>query len=484
MNGSGPEPTRLLHHEAPDLLEFEATIVAVRPGDAGFEVALDRTAFYTESGGQPADHGALAGRPVLGLRREGCVTWHAVTEGGLVPGDVVTGCIDAARRRDHVQQHTGQHILSQAFVREGARNTRGFHLGAEESTIDLDGDKPQIDLCESVATAANNCVLSDRPLRIHNVPREELGRYPLRRDPGAEHEVLRLIEIEGWDWSACGGTHARRTGEVGAIHLLGIEKVRGLWRTRFLAGERTLRYLSRAHRVLDEMARTHSLRWDGLAEAARAWTSEIAELTREVRSLRAERGEREAERLFLATKPGLGGVRLLGVWREDVSDGGHGPLRRGAGPDELRALASRFVASGTAVVLAGCPDGEREAWVAARSATWTETAGPPPHAGEWLREWLATRGGKGGGTETFAQGGAPRAMPTRSGPTPPGPTTRGPTPPGPTTRGPTPPGPETRGPAPRRSSTPGLAAPRSDGPGEDAGIFLQKRMSKGLGAAD
>jgi alanyl-tRNA synthetase len=464
MDQAGPKPTRLLHHEDTGLLAFEATVTAVRPLEHGCEIALDRTAFYTESGGQPADHGVLAGRPVLGLRHEGCVVWHAVTEGGLVPGDVVTGFIDAARRRDHMQQHTGQHILSQAFVREGARNTRGFHLGAEESTIDLDGDKPPSDLCESVATAANDCVLSDRLIRIHEVPREELDRYPLRRDPGAEHEILRLIEIEGWDWSACGGTHAQRTGEVGAIHLLGVEKVRGLWRVRFLAGGRTLRYLSRAHRVLDDTARAHSLRWDGLAEAARAWTAEIAELTREVRRLRAERGEKEAERLFLATKPGSGGVRLLGIWLEDFSDGGRGPLRGDAGPDELRALASRFVASGTAVVLAGCSEGEREVWVAARSAAWTEAAGPPPHAGEWLREWLATRGGKGGGTETFAQGGAPRAMPTRSGSASPGPA---------------PPGS-----ASRDSSTPGLAAPRSDGPGEDAGIFLQKRMSKGLGAAD
>jgi alanyl-tRNA synthetase len=441
MNRSGPEPTRLLHNEDTGLLEFEATVVAVRAGEHGGEIALDRTAFYTESGGQPADHGVLAGRAVLGLRREGGVVWHAVTKCGLVPGDVVTGCIDAARRRDHMQQHTGQHILSQAFVREGARNTRGFHLGAEESTIDLDGDKPQIELCESVAVAANDCVFSDRPISIHEVPREELGRYPLRRDPGAEQEVLRLIEIEEWDWSACGGTHARRTGEVGAIQILGVEKVRGLWRLRFLAGGRTLRYLSRAHRVLDETARAHSLRWDGLGDAARAWTAEIVELTREVRRLRVERGEREAERLLLATKPGSGGVLLLGLWREDAPHGEHG------GPDELRALASRFVASTAAIVLAGCPDGERETWVAARSAAWTDVEadagaaadGPPPHAGELLREWLAMRGGKGGGSDSFAQGGAPRAT---------------------------------------------AADPGSVDPGEEARIFLQKRMLKGLGASD
>jgi alanyl-tRNA synthetase len=378
------------------------------------------------------------------------VVWHAVEEGGLVPGDVVMGCIDAARRRDHMQQHTGQHILSQAFVREGARNTRGFHLGAEESTIDLDADKPEVGLCESVSVAANECVLSDRPVRIHEVPREELDRYLLRRDPGAEHEVLRLIEIEGWDWSACGGTHARRTGEVGPIQILGVEKVRGLWRVRFLAGGRTLRYLSRAHRVLDETARAHSLRWDGLAAAARAWTTEIAALTREVRGLRVERGEREAERLLLATAPGTGGVRLLGLWRED------------AGPDELRALTSRLVASGTAFVLAGCPDGEREIWVAARTAAWnaaataagTDTAGSPPHAGEWLREWLAVRGGKGGGTETFAQGGAPRGRSAD-------------------------PGSADSGPA-----DPGWADSGPADPGDVAMAFLQKRMSKGLGAAD
>ena len=477
MKPAGPGPTRLLHQEDTGLFAFEATVTAVRLVEHGSEIALDRTAFYVESGGQPADHGTLAGRPLLGLRRDGGVVWHAVTEGWLVPGDVVKGCIDAARRRDHMQQHTGQHILSQAFVREGARNTRGFHLGTEESTIDLDGDKPQSDLCASVAVAANDCVLSDRLIRIHEVPREELDRYPLRRDPGAEHEVLRLIEIEGWDWSACGGTHARRTGEVGAIHLLGVEKVRGFWRVRFLAGERTLRYLSRAHCVLDETARAHSLRWDGLAEAARAWTCEIAELTREVRRLRVERGEREAERLLHATTPGFGGVRRLGLWRED------------AAPDELRALASRFAASGAAVILAGCPDGERETWVAARSAAWTEAAGTPPHAGALLREWLVTRGGKGGGSETFAQGGAPRGMSAR-----PGLAAQGSAAQGSAAQGSAAQGSAAQGSAAQGVAASGLAASGSAtpcpadslfaGPGEDAGIFLQKRMSKGLGAAD
>jgi alanyl-tRNA synthetase len=439
MNPTEPEPTRLLHHEDPGLLEFEATVTAVRPGKHGFEIALDRTAFYAESGGQPADRGTLAGRTVLELSRVAGVVWHEVAEAGLDRGDAVTGSVDPGRRRDHMQQHTGQHILSQAFVREGARNTRSFHLGADESTIDLDGVKPPAELCESVAAAANDCVLSDRPVRIHQVPRGELGRYPLRRDPGGEHEVLRLIEIEGWDWSACGGTHARRTGEVGAIHLLGVERIRDLWRVRFLAGGRTLRYLTRAHRVLEETARAHSLRWDGLAEAARAWTVEIAELAREVRRLRVERGEREADRLLVATSPESDGVRLLGLWRED------GAL------DELRALASRFTTLGTSIVLAGCPDGERETWVAVRSTEWHHAARPAPHAGELLREWLAGRAGKGGGNDTFAQGGAPRAAPREVIPS---------------------------------AEAADSVAPGSVDPGQAARHFLQKRISKGLGAGD
>lgn len=398
MNAAGPGPTRLLHQEGTRLLEFEATVLDVRSSEEGREVALDQTAFYAESGGQPSDDGTLDGRPVLGLRRENGVVWHTVAEGAFAPGDGVVGRVDGARRRDHMQQHTGQHILSQAFVREGGRNTRSFHLGAEESTIDLDGERPEAALLESVASAANVCVLDDRSVRIHEVPRDELDRFPLRRDPGAEHEILRLVEIEDWDWSACGGTHAQRTGEVGTIQILGVEKIRGLWRVRFLAGVRSVRYLSQAHRVLDETARAHSLRWDAIAEAARGWTAEIAALTRELRRLRVERGEREADRLFLETEPGPGCVRLFGLWLES------------AGPDELRALASRLVVSGAAFVLAGCPDGDREIWVAAHSADWPAEAAPAPHAGEWLREWLAARGGKGGGSYAFAQGGAPRAV--------------------------------------------------------------------------
>jgi alanyl-tRNA synthetase len=422
MNDDGPGPTRLLHQEDTRLLGFEATVLAVRLSAEGWEVALDRTAFYAESGGQPSDHGLLAGRPVLALRREKGVVWHTVAESELAPGDPVVGRVDGERRRDHVQQHTGQHILSQAFVREGGRNTRSFHLGAEESTIDLDGEKPDAALLEAVVSAANACVLEDRPIHIHEVPRDELDRFPLRRDPGAEHEILRLVEIEDWDWSACGGTHAGRTGEVGTVHVLGVEKIRELWRVRFLAGGRTVRYLYRAHRVLDETARAHSLRWDAIAEATRGWTAEIAALAREVRRLRVERGEREADRLRLETAPQPGEARLFGLWLEH------------AGPDELRALASRLAVAGKVLVLAGCPDGDRETWVAARGPDWPAGEGWRPHAGECLRDWLASRGGKGGGSDAFAQGGAPRNV--------------------------------------------------SADPGEAARAFLQNRMPKGLPAAE
>jgi alanyl-tRNA synthetase len=401
-------PTRRLCHEDTWLFHFEASVLAVEPereraggGEAGeaVEVALDQSAFYAESGGQPSDRGTLAGLPVTALRLCEGVLWHRIgdlTRGqrqALRPGARIAGEIDASFRLDAMRQHTAQHMLSQALVRIGGNPTVGFHLGREESTVDVGGPAPGDQVIAAVLQMVNSVVLEDRPVRVHQVLREDAGRFPLRRDPGAEIGILRVIEIEGFDWSACGGTHARRTGEVGPVHVLGTEKIRGDRRIRFLAGERVLRYLAGVHAIVEEIAHARSIRWDQAAGVVSALGEDASRLSREVKMLRLERGRVEGKRLLTGAVADEDGVRRLRVWLGDRS------------PDELRGVAAGFVEPGPAILLAGGMHDGRAQWVAARSAEL-------PAGGEWnaaagLRKWLQTMGGNGGGSAVFASGTAP-----------------------------------------------------------------------------
>ncbi len=400
MSGQPIAPTERLSALDTYLFRFEGTVLGLRrAGEEHVEVALDRSAFYAASGGQPSDRGRLEGREVVAVLDEDGVIWHrflsaaAGPEPVFLPGAAVTGEIDAQTRLDHMQQHTGQHILSQAFLRTAELPTVSFHLGPEESTIDLRGARPGPEVCEAALIEANDCVLADRAVRTHLVDREEVGRYPLRREPTAEVDRLRLIEIEDYDWSACGGTHARRTGEVGPIQILGVEKIRSDWRIRFVAGRRALAYLRGAHRVLDEIARAHSLHWTGIPEAARAWKEAAGAAEREVRRLREERGAVEGERLW-RDAPEVAGGRAAAFWAGERT------------AEELRALAARFTEPGPSLLLAGGAASGRSHWVCARGGSGSVGPDFPP-ADQLLREWLEEIGGKGGGSGSFARGTGP-----------------------------------------------------------------------------
>lgn len=390
-------PTLRLHRDDSYLLDFEARVEAVEWSEDSCELALDRSAFYLESGGQPSDFGTLRGAPLLGLREADGILWHRLAldrADGPAVGEIVRAQVDRARRLDHLEQHSGQHILSAACVRVGAGDTVSFHLGRDESTLDLAGPEPTRERLRDALELANGCVLDDREFRIHSIDRADLARYPIRKDPGLEHDVLRLIEIDQFDWSLCGGTHARRAGEVGPIHVLGWEKNKGAWRIRFLAGRRTLRYLAVAHELLDDTARGYSIHWQAIPESMRAWRDESAALRKEVRQLRLERGEREGERLFANTVADARGLRCLAHWFGST------------GMEEARAAVNRVVALGPSLLLAGGVEAGRAYWFTARSESLPEDLSGW-NAGAALRAWLAPLGGKGGGNERFAQGSAP-----------------------------------------------------------------------------
>src|SRR5437667_8843195 len=204
--------TERLYYTDCYLREFEASVLKVEPDSQGFRVYLDRTAFYPESGGQPMDSGTLGGIPVRGLLEEGDAIAHVLVRAPQV--ERVQGKIDWPRRFDHMQQHTGQHALSAAFEMTRNYKTVSFHLGAAASSIDLDSDRLGQRQIEEAENLANEVVFENREVRIFFRPEAEASQLDWRKPTGREGDV-RLVEIDGFDLSACGGTHVSRTGAIG-----------------------------------------------------------------------------------------------------------------------------------------------------------------------------------------------------------------------------------------------------------------------------
>ena len=262
-------------------LDFEATVTDIRlhsreGADSLWQVALDKTAFYPDGGGQPWDTGVLVATAKSGATLEVPVerveedeageVWHYVRK-PLVAGTEVVGYVDAARRQDHEQQHSGQHLLSAMFLREIGARTVSFHLGVESCTIDLalrEGvEKIGEHELRRVEDAANVVVSEGRPLMSHWIEREMadlmLSRGDLRKLPPREGP-FRIVQMQGIEFNACGGTHVSNTGAIGAITLRRVEKVKQGWRVEFCCGLRAVRMARRDFEVLDGVARVLSVR--------------------------------------------------------------------------------------------------------------------------------------------------------------------------------------------------------------------------------
>jgi alanyl-tRNA synthetase len=273
--------TQRLYYDSAQL-EFTARITDIRlvskePSEAAdtahlWQVALDRTAFYPTGGGQPCDTGLLIAVAPSGTKLEIPVerveedeageVWHHIRK-PLTEGTEITGVVDPDRRTDHEQQHSGQHLLSAIFLRELAAPTVSFHLGAETSTIDLalpDGMEKLTDAdLAHVEESANRVIYENRPLLTHWVERplaeQMLARGDLRKLPDREGP-FRIVQMQGIEFNACGGTHVSTTGAIGSILLRRIEKVRQGWRIEFVCGLRAIRSARHDYTLLDTVART------------------------------------------------------------------------------------------------------------------------------------------------------------------------------------------------------------------------------------
>lgn len=380
--------TERLYYNDSHLIEFEARVVDVTERVSGWTaVVLDRTAFYPTGGGQPSDTGVLNRSRVVECIDDGDKgVLHVVQGATPARGETIKGRVDWPRRLDHMQQHTGQHILSQAFVTLFNAPTRSFRVLEQSCEIDVDLAHPGNDVIERAVELANNVIWEDRAITIRNVTAEEAGELPLRKEPAREGE-LRLIEIDGFDLTPCGGTHAYRTGEVGIIAVRTWERAKGLVRIEFVAGGRVLADYRKANKSAREIAALFSAGRDDAPHLAAQMLEENKELHRRVRTLEEAAADDEAERLFNEIPPREDGTRIIA----EVFD------RRDN--DSLKKLAHALIARPKTVALLGSRDGDTARLVFARS---NDAVGDMSML---MREACIVVDGRGGGKPEMAQGG-------------------------------------------------------------------------------
>ncbi len=371
-----------LYYDDPFLRTFEATVTARR----GDEVALDRTAFYPTGGGQPCDTGTLNGIPVLAVERddEGRI-WHRLA--APLEADRVRGEIDWAHRFDHMQQHTGQHLLSAVFHHLLHGETVGFHLGERIVTIDLDLPRLTREAAMRVEQEVNRLVWEDLPVEARFVSDEELARLKLRRAPKVAAPI-RIVTIGDYDATPCGGTHLLRTGQIGLLKITAIERYKGGVRVTFLCGQRAMDDYRRLHETTRDIALRLTTAIDDLPAAVERLREENKALHREVRRLRLEAMEHEAPRLW-ESAPAIDGIKTIVGHRAD-SD-----------LESLRRLAAILRTYPRTLILLATTEAKGCRYLAARSDDL------PFDAAALLREALAPLGGRGGGSAQMAQGGGP-----------------------------------------------------------------------------
>ena len=377
--------TRRLYYDDSFLREFDARVLSCDPevhnGTPAWAVVLDSTGLYPTSGGQPHDLGKLGDAYVLDVRDEEGEIVHVIDR-ELNPGSI-HGCIDWARRLDHMQQHTGQHLLSAMFQERFGRPTVSFHLGAEICTIDLRGPEPTEEILEGAEHAANLIIQEDRPVTVRYGTAEDLAEQGVRKEVKREG-ILRAIEIEGADLQPCGGTHLSRTSQIGIILVRRCSRMRQDWRVEFVCGLRAERVARRDFQVLRGAAAKLACAPENVvASAERAITERDAHF-KTIRALLQRLAEADAAIALQSLKAGSSGIRVVArVFGEESQ------------PEYLSNLATQLAKSEKTVALLG------------RFVCGHLIFAQHPAAGKdmnaLLRQVLAQFAGKGGGTPHFAR---------------------------------------------------------------------------------
>jgi alanyl-tRNA synthetase len=381
--------TRRLYYDDSFETEFTARVMhcEVLPPDVNAGITgpvwgllLDRTAFYPTSGGQPHDLGKIGDANVLDVRDEGDEILHLVDRKPSDPD--VNCCINWPRRFDHMQQHTGQHLLSAMFLERFGLPTVSFHLGPELCTIDLRGPEPSDEMLEGAERFANQIIFEDRPVNVRYGTADQLSRLGVRKEVDREG-ILRAIEIEAADLQPCGGTHVKRTGQIGMVLVRRCTKVRQDWRVEFVCGRRAERLARRDFLLLRQAAEKLSCAPEDVVSAAAKAISERDANFRNARAQLQRLAEAEALLAIHATPPDPRGFRIFSRVLE------------GTPSEYLGFFATEFAKTDKAVVLLAADDG---------SLLFAQHPSAGYDMARLIKQVFEKLGGKGGGTREFARG--------------------------------------------------------------------------------
>jgi alanyl-tRNA synthetase len=390
--------TERLYYSDSYTTTFQATVIEQLQVDGRLALVLDRSSFYPSSGGQPHDTGSLNGIPVVDVlvRNDDAAILHILAKApapllsSIQAGQQVEGHIDWSRRFDHMQHHTGQHILTQAFVQVANAKTVSFHLSPDSVTIDLDVTAlPAAQVAEAEALA-NRIVQANRPVTATLRQSDDQNGIRIRKLP--KHlltDGLRIIQVENFDSTACGGTHVSRTGEIGLIKVLKLEKRGDKTRVEFRCGNRALADYADKHVVLNALAADMNCRYNEIPDMVNKLHSDLKTAQTALKDTRTQLTAYEADNL-LATADRTDRYALVTAVFADRDMA------------EVRLLASRLTEQAKVVALLGAA-GDKAQLVFARSADLSFDMGA------LLKEAAAKLGGRGGGQAAFAQGGGVKA---------------------------------------------------------------------------
>ncbi len=382
--------THRIYYDDAYVKEFDARIMhcEVLPPDLNsgitaqvWGLVLDSTAFYPTSGGQPNDLGKIGDANVLDVRDDGDEIIHIVDRKPSSPD--VLGCINWPRRFDHMQQHSGQHLLSAMFQERYGRPTVSFHLGADFCTIDVRGPEPSDEILEGAERASNKIIFEDRPLTVRYGTAEDLAELGVRKEVDRAG-ILRAIEIEGADLQPCGGTHVKSTGQIGTLLVRRCTKMRQDWRVEFVCGARAERTARQDFLRIRATAEKLGCAPEDLVAAAERSVSERDVNFKKTRVLLQRLAEIEAAQAVRESAPNSGGLRIVDRVFEDVE------------PEFLGFFATQVAKTEKSIALLarlGCGH-----MLFAQHPTATKDMSA------LLKQVLAKFGGKGGGTRDFARG--------------------------------------------------------------------------------
>ncbi len=367
-------------------VRFDAQVAALLTHAGRPAVVLDQSCFYPTSGGQLHDTGRLGDADVVDVVAEGDAVLHLLASPPLfAAGASVTGAINWPRRYDHMQQHSGQHLLSQLFYQRCGFETISVHFGREESTLDLDVADLPLALLDDVEREANELAYHALEIYTYFVDDRTVTRLPLRRPPAVTGQI-RIVEIDGFDYSACGGTHVHTTAEIAPIKLVRQERRRSQTRLTFLCGQRAVDDYRQTRRLLAASAALFSTEPDAVPALTQRLQNQVRELQQQNQSLQEQILTHEiADRL--AAAPRVAGATLVEVLVADRP------------AEVLKQMAALLRTRPQVIGLLATTAGDKLTVLFCRSDDLTL------HMGDLLRDTLAAFGGRGGGRPEYAQGG-------------------------------------------------------------------------------